>query len=59
MAELSKQIDSHVVVIDVDNQVTNVVPKGQGTPKVIFGLTFLTTSEISSATLVVTQVLIP
>lgn len=31
-AELAQQIDSHVVVIGVDNLATIVVPKGQGTP---------------------------
>ena len=59
MAELAEQIDSHVVVIDVDNSVTNIIPKGQGIAEVILGLAFPTTSEISLATLAMTQVPFP
>ena len=29
MAELTKQIDSHVVVIDMENPVTNITPRAK------------------------------
>ena len=54
MAELAKQIDSHVDVIDMDNLATNVVPEGQGAPEVNLGPTFPTIGEVSSTTPTVT-----
>lgn len=54
MAELAEQIDSHMVVIDVENLAPNVILKGQGTPEVYLGPSLPIASEISSATLAVT-----
>ena len=59
MAELAKQIDSHMVVINVDNSATTIIPKGQGTPEVNLGSTPLNANEVSSATPTVTQDPIP
>lgn len=59
MAELAEQIDSHMVVIDVENLAPNVILKGQGTPEVYLGPSLPIASEISSATLAVTQGPIP
>nr|POF10531.1 hypothetical protein CFP56_04756 [Quercus suber] len=48
MVELAQQIDSHLVVIDVDNPTTNVVPEEQGTLQPSNSLTLASTPHFLS-----------
>lgn len=50
MVELAKQIDSHMLVIEVDNLATTVVPEGQGTPQVNQAPTPSNANEVSLTT---------
>ena len=53
MAELAKQIDSYVVVIDVDNLATHTAPKSQNAPEVNPALLAETSSEVTSVSTIV------
>ena len=55
MRELAKQIDSHVVVIDVDNPTSNVAHEGPNAPKINLALTTPTSGKVSSIPPVVAQ----
>lgn len=54
MAELAKQIYSHVGVIDVDIPANKVAPEGQNSLEVTLTLTLPTPGEVSSTSPVVT-----
>nr|POE81301.1 hypothetical protein CFP56_48458 [Quercus suber] len=55
MVELVEQIDSHVVVIDVDNLATNIAFGGQNALEVNLTLTIPTSGEASSTSPAVAQ----
>ena len=52
MAKLAKQINSHMVVIDVDNPATHTAPQSQNAPEVNPAFLTTTSSEVTSVSLI-------